>query len=602
MPTYLIPIFRYFLLPFLLLGVFALDLCGLERLPLWWDEGISIAVAQLSPAELIVHTAQTDVHPPAYYLFLAAWVRLVGASPWATRYFSVLGSVVLAAGVYVLGRQRDQQTGVIALVCCGGMPFVWHYAQEVRMYSWAMALVSLATYVFCRILTNPTVTWQHKCRHFLLLLLGIYTHYAFITVFIAQTLILLLFRRQKQLVAYWLFLSLAVAGSYGFWMVYASAQWQRLQTDRLAGFQPLTIVQNLLSLWDKLINGYGENSSWLLPALFFGLVIISIANLSHKKEHPHYLLIVTLLTALVAAALTHYNKQEGLTRIVRLAFPALPPLLVLAAHGGRDLLQWKRYVGGAVIMGTMVGLMNIIANVHQRPIPIAEDYRPLIGQLEQLVQPNDAILLSYDWQRGYLWSYAPKLPVQFYTSHDQLAVFNQHDRVWVITYLNDVQQLNNPFHRQLHGESWLALGQWFGNSQLSLFIRPVPMPARFTEHQSFTDTLTLSYLPINQAAKTGDVLAVFLYWSGATAVDGYQTFVHLGQADSPPIAQSDHPLLLAEEEVDRHLLIIPADVPAQTYWIYAGIYHSQTGQRLPLNLPSGCDQENRVCLGQVEIH
>ena len=34
-----------------------------------------------------------------------------------------------------------------------------------------------------------------------------------------------------------------------------------------------------------------------------------------------------------------------------------------------------------------------------------EDYRPLIGQVEQWGRPQDTVLAVYPWQVGYFWSY-----------------------------------------------------------------------------------------------------------------------------------------------------------------------------------------------------
>ena len=34
-----------------------------------------------------------------------------------------------------------------------------------------------------------------------------------------------------------------------------------------------------------------------------------------------------------------------------------------------------------------------------------EDYRPLIGQVEQWGRPEDTVLAVFPWQVGYFWSY-----------------------------------------------------------------------------------------------------------------------------------------------------------------------------------------------------
>ncbi len=70
---------------------FGLRVHALGAVPLRWDEGWSIALASLAPADIIRLTA-LDVHPPLYYALLCPWLALGGAHELWTRLLSALAA------------------------------------------------------------------------------------------------------------------------------------------------------------------------------------------------------------------------------------------------------------------------------------------------------------------------------------------------------------------------------------------------------------------------------------------------------------------------------------------------------------------------------
>ncbi len=91
---------------------------------------------------------------------------------------------------------------------------------------------------------------------------------------------------------------------------------------------------------------------------------------------------------------------------------------------------------------------------------------------------------------------------------------------------------------------------------------------------------------------TGSQLAVTLYWQ-AVEPDGqnYTIFMHLvdnqgnlvAQADGPP-QNGRYPTALmepGEQILDKHLFTLPEDIPGGAYQILMGVYHPETGTRLP---------------------
>ncbi|MBK6770331.1 MAG: glycosyltransferase family 39 protein [Ardenticatenales bacterium] len=107
---------------------------------LWYDEGTSAQLATRTARE-IVTAAAGDIHPPLYYLLLAAWSRLFGHGVVALRALSaVLGTAQVAATLAIGRRMGGSRLGLVAGLLAATSPYLIWYGQEVRMYVLAGAL------------------------------------------------------------------------------------------------------------------------------------------------------------------------------------------------------------------------------------------------------------------------------------------------------------------------------------------------------------------------------------------------------------------------------------------------------------------------------
>ena len=99
-----------------------------------------------------------------------------------------------------------------------------------------------------------------------------------------------------------------------------------------------------------------------------------------------------------------------------------------------------------------------------------------------------------------------------------------------------------------------------------------------------------------------------LRWRALAKIEQpYKVFVHIGAANSAPVAQNDgEPVVgsrptqswvLDERVEDRRAVWIKPGTPPGTYSIWVGLYDAVTGDRLKLD--NGADQ---VELGSVTIH
>ncbi len=148
-----------------------LRVIALDSRTLWYDEAFAVLYAERSYADMVYGTVTAiegagaaDVHPLLYYFLLHNWMQWAGHSVYAVRYLSVLLNIVGLSALYSLvSRWLERRTGLTAVAVAAAMPFIVHYAQEVRMYALMATLALLASsallhrrlilYAFCAALT-----------------------------------------------------------------------------------------------------------------------------------------------------------------------------------------------------------------------------------------------------------------------------------------------------------------------------------------------------------------------------------------------------------------------------------------------------------------
>ena len=111
-----------------------------------------------------------------------------------------------------------------------------------------------------------------------------------------------------------------------------------------------------------------------------------------------------------------------------------------------------------------------------------------------------------------------------------------------------------------------------------------------------------------QTPKPGSSLAVVTYWRVTAALpDDLLLFTHLYRTPTEVMAQQDQldvdgsSLKPGDVFMQVHEFVnVPADVPAGSYWIGIGLYHKDSGERLPVYLG---DQRvaDRLFLAQVQV-
>jgi len=130
---------------------------------IWYDEVFSVAFVQGSWKDVISFTAM-DVHPPLYYLYLKAITGLFPASYFIVAckiasFIPLIGMLILAM-TWVRKRYGLAAAGIFALLITL-MPEVQNYYVEIRMYSFAMLLITISGCCLIDIISKES---ESKCK------------------------------------------------------------------------------------------------------------------------------------------------------------------------------------------------------------------------------------------------------------------------------------------------------------------------------------------------------------------------------------------------------------------------------------------------------
>jgi hypothetical protein len=115
-----------------------------------------------------------------------------------------------------------------------------------------------------------------------------------------------------------------------------------------------------------------------------------------------------------------------------------------------------------------------------------------------------------------------------------------------------------------------------------------------------------------KVASKGEVVPVGLRWkiSEAPGTD-LTTFVHLGDATQPPLAQADGPAISGdypsrfwesgETFDDQYTLQVPLDIAAGRYPVHVGLYDPGTGQRLSVWIDGVRQPHDAFLVGWITV-
>jgi len=429
----------------LFLGVIC-RLIALGKEGLWLDELTSLEIARLSISDIVKGVGFDRHTPPAYYLALHLWFKLLPSSEIGLRLFSAFFDILNVALLFFLVRIRFSLVVakyVTALYALSS--FAIYYAQEGRMYSMLVCLVLLTHLLSEKLRDRPV--WHNYLSLICVAVTGLYTHYYY-----ALSLVALFFslisdaHRKRAFLLRWLITVGCAALLFTPWLevistlVGSGGQQFRQHAELVlpytlwrfvAGYALLPLgmgaktepLQLLAANW-ALVLSIGVVCSFTLIAALFRLA---------REENRRVLwLLINLLTVPVLAVLISLKLPMLSERYLIVIFPFFLVLMALGLEGPK--------FGKRVLRVSFAGLwLTALAAYYFNPEYGKAEWRRAAARVVEEGTELDLVLVNPAFCKGLVSFYLPTPDKVGSYSQDQihlgttpLTLRELPARIWLI--------------------------------------------------------------------------------------------------------------------------------------------------------------------------
>jgi mannosyltransferase len=444
----------------LALLAWALRLYQLGAQSFWYDEGYTVYLAELPPAESLRWAAR-DVTPPLYYWVQSLWLDVAGWTEFGARFPSVCAGTLMIVGIVSLGRTlRSRSAGVLAgFLAALSSFYVWH-SQDARMYV-SQALVGvLATLVLVRALRFPQTT-RLWVAFALLEIVALYLHTmaGFLLVFHGLA-VLTAGARSPNRTLLWGSGGLALGSAVLAWLPWVVYAFPFLGQNTT--YWPGRLGWQIV-MWGA-IRGFvaghvpAGNAERAALALWGATSLAGVLTLVCRRTRRHWGRAVLLLAyfAVPAAlmAVLFRTVPKFTPRYLILASPPvflLPGIALSALFEGRGRWPAARHAVGGLALVAMTGTVVVgLSNLYFNPALARSDFRTAARLIRAHMTPDEVVVLV----PGHVF------PVwQFYFGPEGWRSLPDDPYLNVahtLDYRNAVEWLN----RQLADRSGVWLVQW----------------------------------------------------------------------------------------------------------------------------------------------
>jgi len=143
------------------------------------DETLSIEHSLPSLGSVLTVVRMTETTPWTYFLFLHEWLYRTGSqAEWVTRLPSAVAGILLVGAAYWTARAfLDRRAALLASAFCALSPLVLEYAQQVRVYIFAMLAATIAVGAAARAPDAPSGRGRLLAAGAVMAVLSLWLHY-----------------------------------------------------------------------------------------------------------------------------------------------------------------------------------------------------------------------------------------------------------------------------------------------------------------------------------------------------------------------------------------------------------------------------------------
>lgn len=391
----------------LLLVAFALRVYRLDAQALWWDESLSVYRATralgavLANTILIQNVVTVDTLPQLYFVLLNLFVRAVGISEFALRFFSVAANVATIPLVYALARRWFSPP--IAWLAAGLAtlsPFYIWYAQEARPYALVLFFSTFAVYALTR--TFQVSSFRFQISYWIVIyvlasIASLYTHYyaIFLLPFHAILIAVLIWQRASWRERVWILLPGLPLTSIILLLpqIHASAA-GNVATGPY--FVPLEIMlRDLLNSFSVGVTMDLGDALWIDSVMLL-LFILGIALVNPKSQNANLKIGILLLAYLLVptAAVFFLSYFRPLYQNSRYLIAISPAFYFGVAAGIVALASRWKLVALAAGLPFVVGAMLSLNHLYFDARFGKDDHRAWSALLRERARPGDFLILN----------------------------------------------------------------------------------------------------------------------------------------------------------------------------------------------------------------
>lgn len=256
-------------------------------------------------------------------------------------------------------------------------------------------------------------------------------------------------------------------------------------------------------------------------------------------------------------------------------------------------------VAAGLTVALLAGSLASLGHLYYDPAFARADYRGMAARIAAeghpgagviLVAPNQWEAFTYYHRDGAPVYPLPRgRPDPAVVEPELAAIAAAHDRLYVLYWGDAQRDPERVIERWLDANTFKASEEWVGDVRFAVYAVPGEAPAAMTASgAAFAgldgETITLhEYAVWPEEARPGDVVQARLVWSaGATPARPYKVFLHLLDGAGNVVAQRDgepaggsRPTTgwaAGERVTDNHGLLLPPDLPPETYTVRMGLY------------------------------